>query len=272
MNIVELRTIVDSVKCPTTNDYYEYYSQDGYSMLAMARHRVGLEYHKCSRIISSLRCGLNSDYIIKGEKIPANSFYVYTATFAYLFYKMIAQNDTASRIAMRINSLPRHADGSIQYCTTSIRYKVPNVSALATMIFAVEGTLDDADELIETLRANIINGNWKYTGTSDVVKWENSFHVAMMVWALREAGKHGVIVTDIVRDAIRTLAEMNKSAIESQMGRNAPWLMLACKGMDKELYSRALAQTMKESVVHTNFRTRALAVWALTMTEAVGDG
>ena len=270
---MKIKKLVSEVKLPKTNIYYEKDSIDGYSYLAIARELLGLGTEYLEKIISNKSYGLCSKYNIQGTPLPSNTIYTYSCYSVFDYYYIIENIDKMSEIISLIEKkIGIYADtGLIRYCNIETNYRVPNVTPLAGLMLLKYGGRDDkVFQLLESFeRQQEKNGNWRYYLKGNPMRMEDSMHLAMIIYALREIYKitHFDCVERMINKALPCLYSMNTPNIQhGSIGWNPPFLALALRNRKKynDMFKESLLRTINSSIKNTNFRVRAISAWALS--------
>ena len=270
----DIERLIASVSLPNTNSYYENESADGFAFLGAAREIVGLNSEECYMEVIKRNYTLNAKRTIAptGAIVDENTQYVYTLWSCIELFSLLKDEKKNNLLCKTVDEIGKYENGMMRYCTTEIRYLVPNVTSAAAYIYSINGEYDKAAELIEVLeKEQCRNGNWQYkildkqTNKPSSHKYEDSHHLAMMIYHLREVARLVNIKTDqIVNKALLHLAGMNKIRLQAgTIGWGIPWLYLATNGIDLGLSKRAYDETISKSILNPNFRTRGVAAFCL---------
>jgi hypothetical protein len=265
---MDIRGVISDIKFPETNIYYENDSADGFAFLGYARSKVGLDYDYCFEAISERNFCLNRSQTINKVITPTDNQYIYTIWSCVEFLLFINQFDAVDDLIKIVDGIGQYPNGMMRYCSTEVSIIVPNVTSAAALIYSMTGVQDKAEELVGVLRNTQIEGNWQYYNlrTNKYTRVEDSYHVAMMVYHLRETQKvSGIYTEDIVLKSVKCLKELNRKNLQSgSIGWGKPMLYIAIKGLDDELCVRSFNAIINESLDHSNFRVRAISAWALS--------
>jgi len=264
-----INRFIDKLGFPTSNLKFEKTSIDGYAFYGWARANIERNTRDIELKIENFVYGLNDVHSIRGISVPFDDPYVYSCFPAFGFYKSIGREDKMDDIIRTLDDIGRYDNGMMRYCKTEIDYLCPNVTPLAALMYKVVERDSDAEELINALRDNQCeDGNWLYISPSDGVSYgkEDSMHLCMMIYALRETGSH-----DVADKAMEDVLRRNAINIQGgTIGWGFPWLALITVGVEdyKKLHSDAREKTidMLRSKT-TNFRTKAMSIWALSEIE-----
>lgn len=269
---------IKQIKLPFDNDYYEKCSADGYAFLAYAYSKLGLEYELLFNKVLENNLTLNAErviilqkYSMSNQSVFKETQYIYTLWTCFEFFYKIKNHEIMNDINEKINKIGFYENGFARYCDTEINYLVPNVTSAYAVIKSYLNEKEGVEKIINLLRINQKNGNWQYKVRKDdnfynTNKFEDSFHLAMMVYHLRKIEKNLNIKTDdIYLSSIETLYNMNKINLqEGSMGWGVPMLLLASKDINNELYNRCF-DVIDKYLNHKNFRVRAITAFCLTM-------
>jgi len=267
------KKIIGSIEYPVNNHYFEQDSADGFAFLGTARALANLDYKDCYDQIIQRDCTLHADYACGIHKVlcPKGTKFAYTAWACCEFARVIGDTDLINRLAKTIESIGLYPNGMQKYCSVDIEYLVPNVSASAALVFAMNGQIDKANKLIDVLVSYLdpnIN-NWKYMNMKDdtYVREEDPYHLAMIIYCLKEADvAYGLNTQDIVALSMERLEAMwvTRPGYRGRAGWGPPMIYMACKNLNKDIAKKALDITTQETIVAPNFRARAIAAWALS--------
>ncbi len=276
INELNMTKLIGSVKIPTDNIKFELDSADGYAFLGYARKKVGLshiEYLKAAKIRNFT---LNHEYTIKGTIVPKNGIYTYTSWVCLEFAIKSGNKLLARKLLNRVDNIGKYSNGMIRYCNTETKYVVPNVTSAAALMYCMNGQSSKAKPLVNTLRRMQSRGNWNYHMFNNsknkyqrLETKEDNMHLAMMVYHLKEINKlSGIETSDMIAPAMEILKKNNKKINEkrTKIGWDIPFVALASHGLDNNLYGRAIQTTINKSLVHKNFRTRAISAWVISKT------
>jgi len=264
-----IQELIQSVALPTTNVYFENDSADGFAFLGAAKALLGLNAELLCGMVRDRKYRLNAARKVKKTKVkvPEDNVYVYTLWASYELFAAVQSQEDLVKIRDMLKTIGFYPNGLIKYCTTEIHYGVPNAASAAALLFAYYGDLDLVSDLVGWLRDAQKNGNWHYQNmkSGKVLPPEDPYHVAMIAYQLRELQRlHGIKTDDIVEHSIADLSQTNKREIDGgSIGWGVPMIYLATIGLAPKLSRRAFRETTKSSIVHSNFRTRAIAAWAL---------
>ena len=272
MNVLKL---VKGIEFPTTNNYYEKCSADGYAFLGHAQGILNLDYTRCFNEMIKSNLTLNADRQIHRTKakVYKKTLYVYTFWSCVEFLQVINEEKRIAEIMQHIEEIGQYKiNGMMRYCTTEINYVVPNVTALGALLHAYAGNFDECRKLVELLDKRQINGNWKYgiiKGQKEIIlhkRTEDTHHLAMMIYALRMIHLISDIDTShIIHQSLGALHQDNKKRLQGgSIGWGIPMLYLATKNLDNSLAKRSLNTLLKKSINNSNFRVRGISAFCLT--------
>lgn len=263
-----MKDIVDNVKFPETNVYYEHDSADGFAFLGCARAKVGLDWAACYEAVDSRDFCLNAEQSINKITVPFYNQYVYTLWACIEFLDLINKGEIIGELVRRVDDIGQYPNKMMRYCSTEVEVVVPNVTSAAALIYSMVGKKDKSKELVQVLREQQVDGNWRYYNlrTNKYTRVEDSYHVAMMVYHLKKLQRiSGINTEDIVLNSIKCLNKLNAKKLKlGSIGWGIPMLSVATKGIDAKLYNRSFNKTLTESIKSENFRVRAISAWALT--------
>tara|TARA_Y100000004_G_scaffold57301_1_gene63804 strand:- start:1530 stop:2360 length:831 start_codon:yes stop_codon:yes gene_type:complete len=268
------KDIINKIKLPTTNVYYEKDSADGYAYLGYSQAILNLDYNICYNKMMNSNLTLNADRRIPATnvKVYKDTLYVYTFWSCIEFLQVVNKKKEINNIMEHVDNIGQYeSNGMMRYCTTEINYVVPNVTAIGALLYAFVGDFNKSNELIETLEKRQVDGNWKYgiiEGKKETIlkREEDSIHLSMIVYSLRMVQLISKIDTSgMVDKALRKLYQKNKNTIQGgSIGWGIPMLYLATKGLDESLADRSLDELLKRGINSSNFRTRGLSAFCLT--------
>lgn len=275
-----VKRLINGISFPKTNAYYENDSADGFAFLGAARQMVGLDSEECRVELTKRNYTLNAERKIgaTGASVHKNTQYVYTLWSCMELFSLLKDEERINFLCDTVDKIGRYENGMVRYCTTEIRYVVPNVTSAAALMFSIKGEHDKATELIDVLEKNQCeNGNWRYEIIDEITnvhtphKCEDSYHLAMMIYHLRGVARLSNLNANRMIDrGLSCLVEMNeKSLSPGSVGWGIPMLYLAVDGKNPELSKRAYYETIKDSISHPNFRTRALSAFCIAKAQEV---
>lgn len=275
MTTSELRTIVSRIQDPRRNEYFEKTSVDGPAFLCAAEVLLSIDTTRQLDVFTQSAIGLRAPYEIKGTKLGANATYLYSAWSMWLCSLACAdmgglpEADLIQRAKIKKALEPLnvytsgYAKGAVAYSIPDCHYLVPNVQAMAVhMDINREGCLD-------WLNNNCVNGSWEYAtlnNPKEPRKWEDPFHLAMMLYALKCSN-----LTDEKSKKTIQLLEDNL-VIETKhrypthkINWHHGFLALACQS-DKATMDKCVANAASVIKDHkSNFRAKALNAYALAV-------
>jgi len=268
----QIQTLVESVKYPETNKYYENDSADGFAFLGAAKALLGLDPQQEILEIIHRNYSLNSPLKIRKIKMTAHNLYVYTFWTCMELFRQFPEHDrTRAFIMSQVERIGTYENGMMRYCLEEAHYLVPNVTSAAALMKVIVEKYDDAIDLLFLMRKRQRDGNWKYYEMQKniITKREDSYHLAMIMYHLREIQRVSKIATDdIVAKALERLRIQNIKKIQGgSVGWGIPMLYLATRGLDDKLTKRSLQILLDKSIHNKNFRVRALTAWALAKAE-----
>jgi hypothetical protein len=259
---------ISKMTFPTTTKYYEKSSADGYAFLGIARHSSGLNVDACEKAIDERAPKLNEPW--KNISLSKNASFVYTMWPCHYFYGLINRKDKRDRlIDILTNKIGFYPNGAIRYSDEEVHFCVPNVTPIAALLFARSGDIERAKNLIQVLEKwQLPNGNWPYKAIDDTPRkkplalGEDSPHLAMMIICLDNLMKeYGIDTSSMIKKAFNVMIDPKtpgsmffdpfRFVAFNQIGDRSPlW---------KSAYD--ISRTLLKA---PNFRTRAIAAWALT--------
>ena len=308
MDRQQLKEMVARMAYPDQNKehYFDWHSADGFAFLGYAKATLGLDYGYELQAIQERNYALNHENSIGEVKVSAANQYVYTMWTCLEFLLLIGEVRTANELVNRIRRIGRYAVGpenstrdfaplnspqsSVgwqRYCSEECYLVVPNVTSAAALCFAWLGDRGKAEELVAVLRqGQLANGNWGYLAVTrdgvignDVIREEDCFHVAMMIYHLKEVGKIGIRTWDLVNKAWNWLiANKPRCGVcgksggwfcEGSVGWGVPMMWLALQGegerdLLKRNYIEQGAPVVESYLEHENFRVRSMTAWVLS--------
>lgn len=272
MNKIEL---IESIQFPQSNSYYENDSADGFAFLGYARAKVGLDYNDCYAEIVKRNFKLNAQRKILsvGITVPKDNTYVYTIWTCLEFLKEIGDIETCTKLMKIIDSIGTYPNGMFRYCDFEIFYEVPNVTSAAALLYSMFGNIEKSNQLINTFISKQVNNNWNYYILKNQKRMkynaEDSYHVAMILYHLREVEKINKIdLSQCINKTVLELKRLNSKKIDDcVIGWGIPMLCISIKGLDQDLYERSFQLLTEKSICHSNFRVRSIAAWALAKLE-----
>ena len=269
--------LIKQVQLPSTNNYYELTSADGYSWLAYALSKIN-ETDKarlCINKVHELNYRLNADRVIARTKTKVfkKTDYTYTLSFCIDLFKELLDEETLEILYNKFIDIGYYTNGMYRYCDTEIYYGTPNVTAGAAYVFALMGDLENVKKCLSYLKNNQLkNGNWNYLFinekenkiTNSAIE-EDTCHLAMIVFYLRMIEKITKINTkEIYKLSIKRLEEINKNQFDlGTIGWGIPMLYLALKGTGSYLTNKVYKEVINNSINHSNFRVRSLSAYSL---------
>ena len=263
---------VEEVYGPVGNVYYENSSADGFAFQGFARAKTGLDYSRYLRAIIDRNFSLNKSQKIKrtGISVPKDNQYIYTIWTCIEFLREIGEIDAINSLMNIVNNIGTYPDGVMRYCSSEIKYKVPNTTSAAALLYAWNDEESKSIALVDVMRKTQSRGNWRYRAKKGK-KWipskeEDNFHLAMIIYHLRSIEKYsGVQTHDIVEKALERLKSYNKEGIK--VGRikwAIPMVYAATCGLDHNLEETSFKELVDIAIKDDNFRVRGMSAWALT--------
>jgi len=265
-----IRDLVESVRFPTTNDYYEKSSIDGYAFLGCARSRLNLDITDCLKAVRERVRGLNDEYRIYGTVVPKDAIYIYSSFPVLEFYLSIGDavpDELRKKIIDDVDMIGRYENNMVRYCTTETNYIVPNVTAIAALMYARMRRIEEAKLLVNVLKTRQEKGNWRYqdASTGKYLAFEDSMHLAMITYCLQKLDKEYQIEThDLVDNSLKRLRKMNRFNSRNKIGWNTPWVLLTFINQYPKKTEKLFDFVRNHAINHENFRTRAIAAWSLS--------
>lgn len=265
---LQISDVVRRITLPRTNVYYERSSADGYAFLGYARKKLGMDPGECRKEVLRRKGSLGKAQRIRATRVPANTKYIYTMWTCAEFFRATGDAQWIQEMLLTVNRIGCYDSGMMRYCDREVWYEVPNVTSAAALLYSMGGRADLASALLQVLRRRQTDGNWRYRLLPEGATgaFEDSYHLAMMVYHLRELCRiTGLDVSDMTSHAIDTLRRMNAEVLQGgTIGWGIPMLFLATVNLDSELSGRALSASLSCAICNSNFRVRALTAWALT--------
>tara|TARA_X000001036_G_C20623924_1_gene784293 strand:+ start:14 stop:838 length:825 start_codon:yes stop_codon:yes gene_type:complete len=264
--------IIEKISFPTTDEYYERTSADGYAFLGYALNKLGLNWDACLNKMSDNNFTLNADKRVRNVNVYKHTNYTYTLSFCLDFLNSINDQETFDKLFKIFKSIGFYKNENLyRYCDTEIYYGVPNTTSAAAWIFALSGDIENCQKCLNFLSSTQKqNGNWNYYNISNnklkkLATQEDSFHIAMMVTHLRLVqSTTGIDTSPLYLKSIKMLETHNKKILDGgSIGWGIPMLYLATKGMDTNLNRRSYEGCL-QSVSHKNFRVRSISAYCLT--------
>jgi len=264
---MDYKNIISKIVFPTSNCYFESDSSDGFAFLGYARAFFGLDYNNCLNAIQEKKYRLGAATKIKKINVSKHNLYTYTLWPCTEFLRLTGQHNKVDNLMLSLDSIGTYSNGLMRYCSEEIDYIVPNASSCAIYMYTLYGKRDLAFSIVNALKSVFHNGNWWYSNKNGLLKYkEDSFHLAMIVYHLRESNRlFGMGLEKIIESCVLELQKMNnKSLSGGSIGWGIPMLYPAVVGIDDDLANRAKEKILKESINNKNFRTRAYAAWSIT--------
>ncbi|MBN2298600.1 MAG: hypothetical protein JXM72_08395 [Deltaproteobacteria bacterium] len=267
---MHLKNMVSDIPYPYAHEYFESASADGFAFLGYAQYALGLDATYCRDAINERNYTLNAEQRIKATDItvPNTSMYVYTIWPCVEFLHLRGEYAKFQELVHLVEEIGAYQNGMIRYCTHEIDYIVPNVTSACALLYALTGRTDKAASLIDLLRSRQLDGNWRYEifSSGKLCGMEDSYHLAMMVYHLRQVQITTQIMTsDIIDKALPQLQKLNNEYLQpGSIGWGIPMLYISSLGLDDGLSQSALKAMMgTRGLWHKNFRVRAITAWAL---------
>jgi hypothetical protein len=292
MNPETLTQLIDQVPFPAPgeNDYYESQSTDGYAFLGAARARCGLPVDDCRRAIERLDFTLQAAKLIGDTPVTAKNYYAYTLWACMEFaIAALLGSDFWDEIYNRFKTIGLYPSGLARYCSEEINLFVPNAITAAAMIYASMDNFKVVEKLFWLLEDHQRpDGNWNYYTLDEsheilsVPRQEDCYHLAMMLYQLREIGAcSNLNVLPLQSGILKFLARakprcsncgkmLNSHLCPGSIGWGVPMTLVAIDGICQDIpvlytaYLDALPRLSTEYLSAKNFRVRAIAAWALT--------
>lgn len=263
----EAAKIINGIKLPDTDNYYEKTSADGFAFLGAAKANLGIEYQNYLKEIADRNYCLNAAWY--GDK---HTQYTYTLWTCIEFLRRAEDLSTLEEMYKRIDQIGSYPDGYMKYCSIEIKYRVPNMTSIAALVSAYRGDTKSVKKYLKVLEKNQVNGNWKYCKLDETLiagnetVFEDAHHLALMIYQLRKLeSEFGIKTKHIYLPAIDAIQNKNYAGNgKGKIGWAYPTIYLAVSGVNKELEEEYLKLTLKESINHSNFRTRAIAAFCLS--------
>ncbi len=260
---------VREVKLPMGNHYFESVSADGFAFMGMAYHNSGLPTDHFCNEIEKRRYTLNGNHKILSTRLSPEVIYLYTHWVCYEFLRLTGRDTT--HLVDNIKQIQRYPNGWHRYCDVEINYVVPNVTAMAALVYT-ENNDPTGEELINLLRQTQINGNWYYLRNGKQIKTEDNYHLGLMLYCFYRLG----LTDNMVKKSLRAYVNTEKILNPGRVGWGIPvaYLIYTLYGskiqkiIGKKEYDYRV-KIYKENATmfakeHINFRVRAISAWALT--------
>lgn len=262
----EIINIIENIKLPLSNEYYELDSADGYAYLGFARAKAGLEYKDFLKEINDRNYSLNAAW--HGDK---HTKYIYTIWTCIEFLREAGEENVIKELMNIVDSIGVYPDGSMRYCSHEIYYQVPNITSAAALLYAYNNEYEKCQKLVNILREREEDGNWKYIKLNEdfsikaITVLEDAYHLGMIIYHLKKIEKvSGIITSDLVLKSVKALKDKNYTGDgQGKIGWGPPMIYLSFLDLEEKESKVFLEKTLKESIQHSNFRTRAIAAFAL---------
>ena len=95
-----MKTLINTIKFPTTNVYYEKDSADGFALLGYAREKVGLPSKRCFDAVAKRNYTLNASKKAKETSITKGIRAVYTSWTCIEFFKLLGNVNEISKVVV----------------------------------------------------------------------------------------------------------------------------------------------------------------------------
>jgi len=273
--MIDIKKTISLIKFPKNNNlYYERDSADGYAFLGYAKCKVGLDPFLCYEAIEMRNFSLYAEQKILNTHVPKEAKYVYTLWPCVEFLLEYGHDQLAYNLVNTLDVIGRYDNGMMKYCSVDIEYIVPNATSAAALLYVLGNRCEETKDLVDVLRNEQIYGNWRYKiPGGKYSRYEDPFHLAMMVYHLREIEiMSGIKTSDMVDKSIEVIKKYNRKNIyPGSIGWGIPMLYVAIKGIDKYLEHVTLSLIHKKYINNSNFRVRGYSAWALTKGSSYGN-
>jgi hypothetical protein len=273
---LDLISLIQNIQYPANNDMHEQTAADGYAYLGAAKALLGLDYFfEKDKILERLGTVVE-DRIHYGTVVPAGDKRVYQTYACFIFAKITRNLALKGEIIRILDSIGAYSNGMMRYCQAEINLVVPNITALSSTIYNLCGREKDSFSLLNVLSDTIKDYGWDYidTRTNAVVRKEDAYHLALMLWALSMthfSSDKDMLKEKLCSSILRLLQTENIKIIQTgSIMLNFPFLTLATYDKDVLLYTRASERLIDIILNFPNFRTKGASALALTIAE-LGD-
>ena len=260
---------IKEITFPSTNILYEKDAVDGYAFLAYALAYFDLDYEKAQEEVFKRFGTISSSRKHYKTIVPASDLRTYQSFPTFEFLNFI-ENDKIEQIHSNLDKIGTYSNGMMRYCGTEINLIVPNVTALAAYMYAILGNEQKTLLLLNALRENYHSTakNWQYFDTlNDIrIRFEDSYHVGMMLYAFKKIEEKGFKCSDLIDKAFSIIKKDNNFEIKetkSSHGFNAPFILASVGMLDPALSNQALHIVENKTIYDSSFRTKTLALWSL---------
>ena len=279
----DIRKIVEQVKLPKTNMYYEKDSADGYAFLGYARAKLGLDYEFCYEAAKERKFTLGAAQKIRGFSVTGKNMYTYTIWACIDFLNYTHKKEDINQLMKVVDRIGNYPFGAFRYSTEEFYLMVPNVTTAAVLMYSMGKQEEKALELLDVMeKTQQKDGNWYYKEINEYLsvkrlgKKEDCYHMAMIICQLIDAKEYlcSPAIDPIIERAVGFLKQSGDRChlcngldgwlCPGTVGWGVPMLYRAIRRFDEGLREITLEKTKAYCIGHSNFRTRAISAWALT--------
>lgn len=274
---VDIRLLIENLKMPTDNKYFEKSSADGYAFLGAARAILNLPSKQFKKEVIDRNLSLNAQHRINKRKLPQDTSYTYTLWTCHELARELG-GALMARILKEVKEIGRYDTGWQRYCSNEIFYTVPNVCSAAALIYHDNREMKLAKELIDFLVKEQIDGNWHYhqidrkDGTLTIARVEDKYHLAMMLYHF--SMMKSIVPKTMLKKTLRTFVEDGKWLSDGSVGWGVPLTCLVYHVWEDEIRSMMTMEELRnrqeisgnktiEYLFHENFRVRAISAWVI---------
>ncbi len=260
---------VRKIQPPMGDDYFEATSADGFAFMGMAYHNTGLDSAEYDNEITERRYTLGAKNKCRNIKVSSRATYTYTHWVCYEFLRLTGRQ--TAHIVENIKDIGRYPSGWHRYCDEEINYVVPNITAMAALVY-IENNIPGGEEMIDLLRRSQVKGNWYYLKDGVRHTKEDNYHLGLMLYCFYRLGLKEDMVLNSLSAYVKTKALLNPGSA----GWGIPLAYLihslykhdVLNVIEEEEYDYRI-KTYKENAIrftkeHINYRVRAISAWALT--------
>lgn len=282
-----MKNLIQKVALPQTDVFYEKSSADGYALLGCAFAKSGLNYSPFIKDIESRNYTLNAAQKINATKTQCtkDNIYIYTNWACATFLNEIGAD--TSLFYRNAKDMGCYLNGFHKYCLEEINYVVPNGTTAALFIYNLHKDTNSCKNLLQTLKSNQIQGNWKYDIPTEQfpkgMKFEDNMHLGLILYQLWQVREH-YFDEEMINKALRLYVDPKRWIPKDRsdnpyfygtIGWGVPvsFLIFHVYGgrieeiMGKEKYETRYNYFKNETITmlaHKNFRVRAYCAFALS--------
>ncbi len=270
---MSINNLIESIKLPKTNDYYEKSSADGYALLGYALKKINSNRDLLDEVVNR-NFSLNSNYNIRNIKVSKDNQYIYTIWLCLEYILLLDQDQIANNLYQRVLDIGIYSNGMARYCVEETYYIVPNVTSAMALIHCQFNNFEESKKLINVLRETQYKNNWCYYDIKGknyikLKKFEDKYHQCMIIYHLQEIKKYDKIyVDDIIDRTIKPYMKYKKIADIKDIGKGLPWFYpmftLIIEDYNNTLFEQGVNLLKKKYIKHNNFRVRAFSAWVLS--------